>query len=232
MEKESVVKGEENSQNINKSTKIIIVRHGESIGNATRVMLGHTDLDLTELGYKQADCTAKHLLGKKIDAIYSSDLKRAHNTALAYAKLSGVPVTLDKGLREVNVGVWEGTCVDEVEEKWGDMYTVGWCQGFGTFKFPDGEDVMESGARFYDTVKKIAKKHPGETVLIATHAGVLRAFWAIISGIDREKIVDLLPFATNASCSYVLYDNEKMIPEKYSEDEHLREVGITYVRTG
>ena len=225
----SIIKDRQNNR---ENTEIIIVRHGESIGNAMRVMLGHTDLDLSELGYRQAECTARHLLGKKIDAIYSSDLKRAYNTAMEYAKLSDISVTVDKGLREIKVGAWEGICVDEVIERWGDEYTVGWCQGFGTFKFPEGEDVMVGGVRFYNTVLEIARRHPGQTVLIATHAGVLRAFWAIISCIDREKIVGVLPFATNASCSYVVFDGEKMIPGKYSEDEHLSEVGITKVRTG
>ena len=186
-----------------KKTQIIIVRHGESIGNATRVMLGHTDLDLTELGYRQAECSARRLLGTKIDAVYSSDLKRAKNTARAYATLANMPVICDEDLREIKVGAWEGICVDEVEKIWGDMYTVGWCQGFGTFKFPDGEDVMESGLRFYRAVEKIAKSHLGETVLIATHAGVLRAFWAIISGfsvpISKTGASTALPTTFNCS---------------------------------
>lgn len=226
--------GENNVENgiIRPKTRLIIVRHGESVGNAMRVMLGHTDLDLSEHGYKQAACTAKHLEGEKIDAIYSSDLKRAYNTAMAFANLKNMSVAADEGLREINVGVWEGICVDEVEARWGDEYTVRWCRGFGTFKFPDGEDVMEGGERFYRTLEKIAKKHIGECVLIASHAAVIRAFWAIISGIRRDKIAEVLPFATNASCSYVEFDGEKFIPIKYSEDEHLLEVGITRVRTG
>ena len=58
-------------------TKIILIRHGESLGNANRTMLGHTDLDLSPLGYTQAETTANHLKNEKIDAIYSSDLIRA-----------------------------------------------------------------------------------------------------------------------------------------------------------
>ena len=60
-----------------KRTKIIIVRHGQSIGNATKTVLGHTDLDLSDLGYKQAEVTANELKNEKIDLIVSSDLKRA-----------------------------------------------------------------------------------------------------------------------------------------------------------
>ena len=66
-------------------TKIILVRHGQSQGNAIRVLLGHTDLDLTELGFRQAACTAEALRHERIDVIYSSDLKRAMSTARAHA---------------------------------------------------------------------------------------------------------------------------------------------------
>ena len=58
-------------------TKIYIIRHGHSLGNLTRTFLGHVDLDLSDLGYKQADCTADALKNEKIDIIYSSDLSRA-----------------------------------------------------------------------------------------------------------------------------------------------------------
>lgn len=217
--------------NAKKITKLIIVRHGESIGNAMRVMLGHTDLDLSELGYKQAECTARHLAGEKIDAVYSSDLLRAYNTAKPNAKLRGLAVHGDRGLREIDVGDWEGCCVDEVIERWGDMFENEWHAKFGLFKFPGGEGVMDGGRRFYDTVLKIAKKHRGECVLIAAHAAVIRAFWSIISGISPENIVNVLPFATNASYSVALFDGEKITPESYSVDGHLSEVGITYVKT-
>ena len=73
-------------------TLIYLVRHGESLGNAKRIYLGHTNLDLSDLGYIQANVTAQYLKGVKIDAIYSSDLLRAHNTALPHAQLRNLKV--------------------------------------------------------------------------------------------------------------------------------------------
>ena len=72
--------------------KFYLVRHGQSLGNLNRIYLGHTDVDLSELGYKQAEITAEHLRGVHFDSIYSSDLKRAHNTALPHARIRNIPV--------------------------------------------------------------------------------------------------------------------------------------------
>ena len=213
------------------NTRLILVRHGESIGNAMEVMLGHTDLDLSPLGYKQANCTAERLKDVKIDAIYSSDLLRAYNTAKACADMRKMTVSACRELREVSVGIWEGKRVGEIVEKWGDVFLVDWRYGFGTFTFPEGENVMEAGKRFADAVFDIARRHRGECVLIASHAAVIRAFWSMVCGIAPEKIADELPFATNASCSFLEFDGEKMIPISYSEDKHLERVGITVVKT-
>ena len=213
------------------TTKIIIIRHGQSIGNKERIILGHTDLDLSELGYKQADCTAEHLKNEKIDVIYSSDLKRAYNTALPHAKMRGLEVKASQNLREMYVGAWENQKTDDIITKWGrEMYENDWFGNFGTFTFPEGESIVNGGLRFYNEVKAIAEYNLGKTILIAAHAAVIRAFWAKISGISPENIAKELPFATNASYSICFYDGKELIPDKYSLDEHLTEVGITRVR--
>lgn len=214
-----------------KKTTIYVVRHGESLGNAAKTMLGHTDLDLSEHGRKQAMATAEHLKGVKIDAIYSSDLLRAYNTAIPHARLRGLEVVGVKELRELYVGKWEGKLVSEILEHDEKMFYEDWHGGFGTFTFPDGEGVMEGGHRFNNAVMSLAKKHPGECILIAAHAAVIRAFWSIISGIEPSEIVDKLPFPTNASYSIAEFDGEIIKPIEYSVDQHLAEIGITRVIT-
>ena len=210
-------------------TLIYIIRHGESLGNATKCMLGHTDLDLSELGYKQARCTAEYLRDVDFDAIYSSDLQRAFNTAKAHADLRNTCVIPEKRLRELYLGAWEGQYVDDLINGWGNMFKDDWHGGFGTFTFPEGEAVMDGGKRFYDTVLSLAKAHPGKTILIGAHAGVIRAFWSIISGIKPENIVEELPFPTNASYSVCKLTDGELVPVEYSMDSHLESVGITRV---
>ncbi len=211
-------------------TEFILVRHGESLGNAISVILGHTDLDLSEHGHKQAQATADYLSGEKIDEIYSSDLLRAYNTALPHAKMRNLEVKTSKMLREMLVGEWENLSVSYVREKYGDMYDKQWHGGFGTFTFPGGENVIEAGKRFAAEMAKIAEENPEKTVLVAAHAAVIRSFWAIISELPPEKIATELPFPTNASYSLLKYENGKFTPEKYSCDAHLAEVGITGIK--
>ena len=98
--------------------KLIIIRHGQSLGNAQKRYLGHTDVDLSELGKHQAQIAADYFKDYNISAIYSSDLLRAYNTALPHARLHGLSVNKDEKLREVFLGEWEGCPIDVLREKW------------------------------------------------------------------------------------------------------------------
>lgn len=211
-------------------TKIIIVRHGESLGNKEKYLLGHTDLDMSQLGYRQAASTASYLAEEKIDVIYSSDLIRAYNTAKPHAELRGLQIIKDEKLREVQLGDWEGKHISYILENYKDEYETYKAKTFGTYTFPKGGDsVEEAGVRFFDEIMSIASENTGKTVLVVTHAAVLRSFYAKISGIEPRDVAAELPFATNASVSLVEYDGERLVPRLYSFDEHLRDVGITKV---
>ena len=256
-----------------KIIKLILVRHGQSIGNQLRIFLGHTDLDLSDLGYKQAECTAEHLKNEKIDYIYSSDLIRAYNTAIPHAKIRNITIIRDKNLREAYVGAWEGMNVDDIIERWGrEVFVDQWKNNFGLFRFPDGESIKEAGKRFYNEIiaicsrldsntldngcekvtnhlfendkmddknknsenfvaenEDITNKSEAITVLIASHAAVIRSFWSIISGVPFDELADKIPFPTNASYSICYYKNGIISPSEYSNDEHLLDVGITKV---
>ena len=202
-------------------TKFILVRHGESLGNMRNMALGHTDLDLSPRGFEQAECTAKFLQNERIDAVYSSDLLRAHNTAAASARLHGLAVNDRRELRD-----WENRCIDDIIEKDPKGFIEGWRGHFGTFCVPGGESIPEARERFYSAMLKIAEENRGKTVLVAAHGGVIRAFWAKILEIKPENVATELGYPTNASCSFLTYDGERFIPGKYSVDEHLREIGV------
>ena len=204
-----------------KITKIYMVRHGQSLGNAQRIYLGHTDWDLSELGKEQAQYTANALKDEKIDAIYSSDLLRAYNTALPHAKMRNMTVIPSQNLREIFVGEWEGRKVDEIIVEYPQEFCVEWTNHFGTFRCPGGESTQEAAERIYSEVLKIAEKHEGQTILIATHAAAIRTFWGKISGIKPEDLAEALPFPTNASYSVLYYKDGELVPETYSQDSHM-----------
>ncbi len=204
--------------------KIFLVRHGQSLGNLNRVYLGHTDYDLSELGYRQAEITAEHLKNEHIDAIYSSDLLRAHNTAAPHARIRGIEVIDSTNLREIYLGDWENRPVDELIEQDYDNFVVGWRDNFGTFTVPGGEKVLDAGMRFYKEVEKIAKENLGKTVLIAAHAAVIRVFWCLINKVEPQDMAAAYPFPTNASYSTLSYKGGEFIPQIFSYDKHFGEL--------
>lgn len=204
-------------------TKVIIIRHGQSIANAKRVYLGHTDWDLTDEGKRQARVAAEYLKDEKIGAIYSSDLVRAYNTALPHARLRGMDIVRSEKLREIYLGEWECMPLDEMCRLYPVEFSIGWRQNFGTCKVPGGESVPEAGARFYNEVCRIAKIHPGKTVLIASHAAVIRSFWGRVAGVAPDELNDAVDFPPNASMTTVFFDGEKLVPVAYGEAPYFDE---------
>ncbi len=189
-------------------TKMIFIRHGQSIGNFKRLLLGHTDFDLSELGYEQAEKAALLLKDEKIDIIYSSDLQRAYNTAKAHEKYHGLKVIKDSGFREIFLGDWECADANKLEEQ-GDKLYLDFKERFGYFRAPGGESVKELGERIYARSELIANRHPGKTVLVGCHAAAIRCFFGKILGYSEAQISDDLPFPVNASISICEYDGEK-----------------------
>ena len=202
-------------------TRLYLIRHGQSIGNATRVYLGHTDLDLTALGYLQAEETAKHLSKVPFSAIYSSDLQRAMHTAEPHAKMRGLSVVPIVGLREIHVGEWEGAPVEELLLD--ERFIKGWRQNFGLFTCPGGESVAGAADRIFEALTEIARRHDGETVAAVFHAGAMRALWCKVLGVPKEKWAETVAFPTNASYSILEYENGEFKTVSYSCDKHLSE---------
>ena len=210
-----------------KETVFYLVRHGESIGNATRTYLGHTDLDLSELGHTQARVTAEHLRDVPFAAIYSSDLKRAHNTALPHAEMRGLEIQDSRQLREIYIGDWEGYPIDKLISEHREDFLVRWLGEFGPFEFPGGESVQHGAERFYGELCRIARENPGKTVLITAHAAIIRAFWCKINSVSPiEKWGEAFPFSSNASYSVCTFDGEKFIPGAYSCDSHFEKTDL------
>ena len=202
-------------------TKLIIIRHGESEANQLGVIAGWTDYKLTALGLQQAEETAAYLAAnEKIDVVCSSDLCRAFDTAKALADRLGLPVQAYSELRETYCGEWEGKTFAEVEAR--DVEEYARFKRFQLiYTLPEGENLWESGVRFYNKALEVAKENEGKTVVIAAHGAVIRVFWALISGTPKEEATAKHDYASNASYSTVEFDGDRFIPIEYSHDSHL-----------
>ena len=203
-----------------KNTEFLIIRHGQSVANAENVYLGHTDKDLSELGYRQAEACAAALSDVEIDFVYSSDLLRARSTAEPHARLRGLEVNTSRELRELNIGLWENRKIDDIIAEWGDEFLVGWRKNFGIFTPPCGEGVRAGGERFCRELERIAKRHPGKRIIIAAHAAVIRSAWGVMAGIAPETLAEAIPFPTNASLTRVDFDGKQLIPIEYSNSSY------------
>jgi probable phosphoglycerate mutase len=162
-------------------TTILLARHGETDWNSERRWQGHADRPLNDAGREQARELAETLADRAIDVVYSSDLLRAHETALIVAERLGLPVDVDAGLREVDVGDWAGRVHNEIEGLDPDGYRR-WQEGGKGWA--GGESYEEMGERVVAAVLRLAARHPGETVLIVTHGGSIRACRATAAGLD------------------------------------------------
>ena len=202
-------------------TQIYLVRHGQSIGNAKGFYQGHTNMDLSEVGVYQANLTAERLKDVHIDVIYSSDLARAHNTALPHAKLRGLDVINSRLLREMYIGDWEGLPIADLKRDHYQEFVIDWHEDFGNFRFPNGESVLEAGERVYNEILRIAKENIGKTVLIVSHAAVIRAFWCKMCGVAPSDMAKAFPFPTNASFSTLKYNGSELVPGEFSCDDHI-----------
>lgn len=209
-------------------TRFIIVRHGQSTANLSNHFAGQTDVPLTEIGIKQGKCTGEFLKNEKIDFFCSSDLSRAYDTACYSAQYHNKPVIKEKGLREINGGEWEDLSYPEIMARFPENYDM-WETNIGLTRCQGGESVEEVRDRVYATMKKIAKKHVGETVFIGTHGMALRAFVLKVLGLPLEKMQTDLLWVSNAAVTYVDYENGKFTLIKYGEDAHLEKAGLKSV---
>ncbi len=207
-----------------KMTKLIFIRHGESEANKTGIFAGFSDFDLSEKGREQAERTAEYVFKNfKVDKIYSSDLKRAYNTALPISEKFGLEIIKDERLREINIGDWEGKIIASLV---GDPDFEIWRNDIGKSVAPNGESIRQLSERFFAATDEIAKSNIDKTVVIVTHATALRTLVCRFSKKDIDDMKDV-GWVTNASVTTIDYDGEYKICE-LSHDEHLEGI-ITHV---
>ncbi len=166
-------------------------RHGQTIWNVERRFQGQTDIPLDETGEAQAEHTARRLATLRPDAIFSSDLSRAANTAAPLARLTGLAVTLDKDLRERHGGVWEGLTDTQIGERYPAERA--------TWNPPDGEPTTVVADRVSATLRRIAGTvADGGLAVVVSHGAALRLGMARVLGLSEEVFGVLGPLSNCA----------------------------------
>jgi 2,3-bisphosphoglycerate-dependent phosphoglycerate mutase len=153
-------------------TELVLIRHGETDMNRELRFQGQVNVGLNAIGLEQARRLAARLAGEKADAVYVSDLLRALQTAEPIAGGLALQPVADAGLREQDFGRVDGMRVDDIKRDHPQAWE-GWLRFEEDFAMPEGESTRAFHARVMDAVQRMVAAHPGQTVVVVTHGGVL-----------------------------------------------------------
>jgi phosphoserine phosphatase len=196
-------------------TTILLARHGESDWNRSGRWQGHADRPLTDLGREQARDLAVRLESTELDAVYSSDLERARETAAIVAQPHRLSVRELAALREVDVGSWSGLTRAEAEKRFPEGYRR-WLGGSEGWE--DGETYEQLGQRVVEAVLAMAAQHPGERVLIVAHGGSIRAIHAAALSVDVHTYRRIQRVEPHATLSAVCIEDGQLTELCRAED--------------
>ena len=188
-------------------TTILLARHGESDWNRAKRWQGFADRPLTELGRQQALALADRLRDTELDAVYSSDLQRARETAEIVARSKDLHVEVVRDLREVDVGSWSGLTRAEAEARFPHGYAR-WLQGGEGWD--DGETYAEMSRRVVGAILRIADQHDNGRVLVVAHGGSIRAVHAAALGLDVHAYRRIQRVEPNATLSAVCVEKGRL----------------------
>lgn len=204
-----------------RKTTILLVRHGESEGNTAAVFTGHRGYPLTPMGHAQAEVTARYIRQNYcVDAVYSSDLPRAFQTAEHIALQYGLPIVTDASLRELYGGQWENKCFTDLPLQYPEDFAV-WKNDTIHSRCTGGESVLELLDRVYNGVVAIAQKHPGQCIVIASHATPIRSLLWKLSG-KEPAAFQSMNFGCNCAVSALEFDNGEMHTVQANYTDHLQ----------
>ena len=188
-------------------TTIFLARHGESDWNVEKRFQGHSDRPLTKRGREQAHALADLVGSEKIDAVYTSPLSRARETAEIVAARAGLEAVALPELREVDTGSWSGLSRADVEARFPEGFARWRSGGSG---WEDGESYEEMAERVIGALRKIAEDHPDGRVLVISHGGPIRAIHAAAEGLAIKDYRRLKPVEPNARLSAVAVENGRL----------------------
>ena len=169
------------------TSRLVLVRHGETDYNRRGLALGRADAPLNETGRSQAECVREALACVPLTAVYASPLARAVDTATSIAAAHGMEVQIEHGLVEMDIGEVEGLTFPELRKQYPAL-AQNWGGADGpTFRMPGGERLVDVQRRAVDAIEVLAARHQDETFCVVTHNFVILSFLASVLGIELAQ---------------------------------------------
>lgn len=200
-------------------TELILIRHGVTAWNRERRFQGQIDTPLSDIGLAQARITADRLAGRSVTALYSSDLRRALQTAEPISAALRLPVRIEPGIRERNYGAFEGRTFDEIQRDLPEAFER-WRAREVDFVISEGAETLASFAqRVARAMVEVASRHPGESIALVTHGGVLDCAYRVATGLalDAPRKHAVL----NASLNTVVWSGGRFDLAAWADIAHL-----------
>ena len=200
--------------------KIIVVRHGEAEWNTLGKQMGQLDSPLTPRGREQAQAIAERIGPMRPDILYSSDLGRAMETAQFIADTCQLRITPHKGLRERNMGVFQGLTVEETRQTFpqevAELESIG-----DSYVIPDGESALQRRERSLRTMNELVAASDADTIIVVTHGGILMGFFESVLGLspgsgDRFERI-------NAAYNAFTFEDNHWVLETWGDISHLKD---------
>ena len=203
------------------ATRLCLIRHGETRWNAERRLQGHTDIELNHRGRAQAIqvAAALKIVTLNFDAIYTSDLKRAADTANAIAQELKMPAIVMPELRERHFGALQGLTIPNAPHIKPDLWRAHIARDLD-HELEGGESIAQFALRVQNVLRVMRERHSGKTVLLVSHGGTLDMMYRIASGqaLNTARIVSV----PNASLNWLIHDGQSWNVERWTDTSHLK----------
>jgi len=203
--------------------KLILARHGETAWNVEKVFRGRADINLDEVGIKQAELLGKHLSNWKLEAIYSSPVKRALDTANIIARYHKIGVQIDEGLIDFDYGEWQSLPEQEVKRLYPALLNE-WHNNPHKVRMPGGESLEDVRRRAIRVVNDVLSKYQG-SILLVSHRVVIKVLICSLLGLDNSHFWNISQDV--GGITIFNYVDGRLVLTRHNDTSHVKELQKT-----
>jgi len=200
--------------------KLILARHGETVWNVEKIYRGRTDVNLDEVGIKQAELLGKYLSNWELESVYSSPLRRALDTANIIARYQKIGVNIAEGLIDFDYGEWQSLPEQEVKRLYPALFNE-WHHNPHKVRMPGGESLEDVSKRAIEVVNDVLSKYQGSVVLVS-HRVVNKVLICSLLGLDNSHFWNIKQDV--GGITIFNYEDGRFVLARHNDTSHLKEL--------